>query len=551
MFKKNSFILVFLLCIFLLALVLRFYKLSEFPVGFHIDEASLGYNGYSILHTGKDDNGNRYPLYIDMFGDNRPSGYHYLTILPIIFFGLSEFSTRFPAAFFGAFSIFALYFLTFAIFENKKLSLLSALLLAIAPWHIVLSRASVEAVISIFFIILGFGFIFLGIRKLRQSYLYLGGFLLSLSYFFYHTPRVFVPMFYFSFLVLMIIFRKEFKKKILYGVFIVFFYLVSVSALLVLSVPGGTGRFTQVNIFNSFETDFQLTQQAIEDRVGGGNPIIFKVLHNKITNVSLIFVANYLDYFSGEFLFTKGGLPNWYSIPRIGLLYLFELPFVLFGIIYLINSKNRFHKIPLLWLLVAPIVAAITNDDIPNINRASVMFPMFHIISAYGIIHFFEIARGNKKKLAIFFFVLFLFLNTAYFLQQYFVNAKAHNPWYRNNGFSEMMDIVKNEYDQYDKIILSKYQGGIYPLVLFYLQYDPRTYQAEGSPKNQDYKGFGKIVFVPQDCPSVQSSVQLQKLGNAMYIDKGDCPYDKTLAFRKHSFVYREDGTKAFRIVYE
>ena len=58
---------------------------DSFPVGFHIDEASLGYNGYSMLKTGKDEHGNRFPLYIDMFGDNRPSGYHYLTIIPIAF----------------------------------------------------------------------------------------------------------------------------------------------------------------------------------------------------------------------------------------------------------------------------------------------------------------------------------------------------------------------------------------------------------------------------------------------------------------------------------
>ena len=80
--------------IFILATLLRFYKLGSYPVGFHIDEASLGYNAYSLLLSGKDDNGNTHPLYIDMFGDNRPSGYHFLTIPSVLLFGLTEFATK-------------------------------------------------------------------------------------------------------------------------------------------------------------------------------------------------------------------------------------------------------------------------------------------------------------------------------------------------------------------------------------------------------------------------------------------------------------------------
>ena len=107
--------------IFALAVFLRFYNLSSYPVGFHQDEASLGYNGYSLLLTGKDDNNKPLPLYIDMFGDNRPSGYHYLTILPIKFLGLTEFATRFPSALFGVLAVLLTFFLVKRIFWNKEI----------------------------------------------------------------------------------------------------------------------------------------------------------------------------------------------------------------------------------------------------------------------------------------------------------------------------------------------------------------------------------------------------------------------------------------------
>src|SRR3989344_6714089 len=130
-FRKRHHVL--LLLIILLAGFLRLYRLDSYPVGFHIDEASLGYNGYSMLKTGKDEHGNRFPLYIDMFGDNRPSGYHYLTIAPVAIFGLNEFATRLPGALFGSITVFAIFFLTLSIFQNRKLGLLTALFLAISP----------------------------------------------------------------------------------------------------------------------------------------------------------------------------------------------------------------------------------------------------------------------------------------------------------------------------------------------------------------------------------------------------------------------------------
>src|SRR5258708_37891603 len=106
-FFKDKKLIILLFGIFFIALLLRVFKLSEYPIGFHIDEASLGYNGYSLLHTGKDEANHAFPLYIDTFGDNRPSGYFYLTIPSIAIFGLTEFATRFPGSLFVAISVFA------------------------------------------------------------------------------------------------------------------------------------------------------------------------------------------------------------------------------------------------------------------------------------------------------------------------------------------------------------------------------------------------------------------------------------------------------------
>lgn len=552
MFKQSSIVVYLVLgTIFIAALFLRLYRLSEFPVGFHIDEASLGYNGYSLLLTGKDENNNRLPLYIDMFGDNRPSGYHYLTVLPIKIFGLTEFSTRLPGALFGSITVFAIFFLTLSIFQNKKLGLLAALFLAISPWHIVLSRASAEMIVALFLIIVGFGLFFYSLQKQSIRYVLISSALMVVSFFFYHAPRVFVPGIFLVFVLMLLPLIKKSSKDYKIALFFSFLFVSVFALFLVFGVSGGTGRYNQVNIFTSFETDFFQKQQVQEDAIAGSSNIQSRFFHNKATNTLLVFVSNYFDYFGFNFLFIRGGLPVWYSIPRMGLLYLVELPFILIGIYYLVRSKNIYYKIPILWLLTAPVVAATTMDDIPNINRSLVIFPMLELISALGLLSFARVIKSQRRTIFLSSFGVFFLLNNLYFLHQYFFNAKTHNPWYRNNGFSEMMRYVKKNYDSYDLIAMSKYQGGIYPLVLFYMQYDPKQYQAEGSPKNKDYGGFGKFFFVPQDCPSLQARSKVPIDKRVLYVDKGDCIWEKSFPAKRYNYVYREDGTKAFRIVYD
>src|SRR4030066_170556 len=50
-----------LIVIFLIALFLRFYKIDSVNC-LNLDEAAFGYNAYSLLLTGKDEYGTRYPL---------------------------------------------------------------------------------------------------------------------------------------------------------------------------------------------------------------------------------------------------------------------------------------------------------------------------------------------------------------------------------------------------------------------------------------------------------------------------------------------------------
>jgi 4-amino-4-deoxy-L-arabinose transferase-like glycosyltransferase len=541
--KENKVTLVFLSIFFLIGLILRTYQLESFPVGFHIDEASKGYSAYSILKTGMDDNGNLFPLYIDIFGDNSPSGYHVLAVIPVAILGLTEFSVRLPGAISGALSIFAIYLLSYVVFKNKTLGIISAFLLTISPWHINLSRASNEGLISLFFIMVGFACVFWSIETKRKKYILIGTAILCISFLFYQTPRLFVPSMYLgSLLFFLTVYRNKLKTSFKKILILSFVALVIVDFILIFVIQGGSGRFSQVNIFTYPETQLVLDEQIREDGVIHTTNTVTRIFHNKLINFPLAYVSNYFSYFSLNFLFINN-LPPWYSVPGMGVLYISLFPFILYGIFKSAWDKNHIQKILLIWVVLSPMAAA-TALDTNNIHRAIVLFPILEILGAYGMYCIYNLIPKGKNIFAVLISLL-LFANMAYFLHQYFVHAKIHRPWYRNVGFKEMMEQVNNSYDSFDYFIVTKSTGGIYPLVQFYSNYDPSTYLKEGSPKDKPFDGFGKFFFVSHECPSLMKDEKYPK-GKLLFINNGVCKNDIRY---KEEVIYRPDNTPSFKIV--
>src|SRR5260221_585291 len=106
-------------------------------------------------------------------------------------------------------------------------------------------------------------------------------------------------------------------------------------------------------------TKLVMEEEFREDGTQGVPPAIARIFHNKIINYTLTFVSNYTDYFTGKFLFLAGGKPLWYQIPRVGMVYLAELPFIIIGFVYLFTQTSALLKLPLIWLFIAPLVGSI------------------------------------------------------------------------------------------------------------------------------------------------------------------------------------------------
>src|SRR5882724_2954061 len=110
---------ILLLIIIILAFVLRFYHLNSYPA-FNADEASNGYDAYSLLQTGKDQHGNSWPIDFQSFNDYKPGLYVYLTMPFVSILGLNEWAVRLPNAILSVASVYIVYLLVKELFGKDK-----------------------------------------------------------------------------------------------------------------------------------------------------------------------------------------------------------------------------------------------------------------------------------------------------------------------------------------------------------------------------------------------------------------------------------------------
>ncbi len=540
-----------LILIFLIALLLRTFALSEIPVGLHGDEASIGYNAYSLLKTARDQDGHFLPLAFDQFGNFRAAGYHYIDIPFIAILGLNALSVRLPAAIFGALTVVVLYYFVLELFGNKKTAYLSSFLLAILPWHINLSRASSEAIISTFFAVLGMTFLLKGLKnKLPQIHFFLFGLLaFAVSIFFYHASAFFIPVFL-PFLFLLSPWIKNKKTTAL----LICLAVIGIS-LLFLTIGGGKGRASQVSILSIPGGTTELKRQTDEE--GTQNPLLTRFYHNKFYFYGRLFLSSYTQHFSGTFLFVDTGLPIRYKIPWTGNVYLIEAPFILLGFAFLLSEglKNRqyFLLIPIVWLFIGAMPAGLTWEDIPNLVRSNFMAEALVMIAAFGFYQSIKLVNGKTRIVIALICALILIQNFAIFLNNYFYHTKIHEPWHRSASEPDLIYSLNGFAKNGQKIIMTTQNNNSFIFYLFYNKFDPATFQKLGSPHEKDGLKFKNITYTYSDCPlsPVAGNSDTNATGNIgdIFVDLASCTLPKNAQLLK--VVRTPDGTPSFIIVKE
>jgi 4-amino-4-deoxy-L-arabinose transferase-like glycosyltransferase len=500
MFKSKKIYLLALIFILLIGFFLRFYKLGTIPNGPEWDEASVGYNAFSIAKTGIDEWGNKLPLLFAAFGDYKNPIYIYLTAIVVKLMDLSVISTRFINAFSGSLLIFIWYFIARLATKNEKVSLLTAFFLAVSPFGIFFSRIAGDGMIlSVFLISLGVMFELLYLNKKKSIFFLVSMLCLLLSIFTYNLARVVSPVLIFLILVLNI--KISQNKKIYISVLLLsfLFFLVFIKQLNI----SLKSRLQYVGIFGDEKGS---VLQIKELREHDKNSLISKITHNKLTIYLVTFAGNYVTYFSSAFLlgFNDNQLVYESHYPP---LFLVMIPFFYLGIVILIKKlfekaepEDKIGRFILLSLLfIAPIPATIAEGV--SGKRSLAMLGIMQFLSAYGLIFFLDNLkdRSHKKTIKIIISALILINLTHYLYFYFFTFPRKYDKYYASRE-SRICKFVKNNYSAYDYFIYSrKINGFAYIFPLFCLSYPPDKYQKTRSFIVKDgwftVNSFDKFIF--------------------------------------------------------
>lgn len=486
-FKKHLYHVIFL-AILILSLFLRFNKLSTNPPSLDWDEASIGYNAYSLLKTGADEYGNKLPLSIRSFDDYKPPVYIYLDVPSILIFGLNETGVRFPAAFFGFLSVIVIYFLVKELFydwdkiRKEKLALISAFFLGVSPWHLQFSRAAFEGNVGLFFFVLGFLFFLKSTRNAMLSIVAVISFCVSV--YSYHSFLLITPVFI---LFLVLFFWKDMiKEKKYYLVALLIGLLFAVPVLLSFTSSGGSSsRFSMVSLFSS--PDILDSSIRELEYAKTHNDLAGEIFHNRRVVYFLATAKSYFDQWNPDFLFFHGDGGRQHHAVDMGMLYLWDLPFILYGVYKLLNNRTKRTALLLIMFLLAPFPAAVSTGS-PHPVRAIAMVPGFSIFVSLGIYFAFFNSPKIRNKLLLTVVALLFVLNFFYYLHQYYVDTPIEYGDFWQYGNKEAVATAKSLENKYSKIIYTYTYDQPYIYYLFYNKIDPSWYQ-----KHWDYMGTGQV----------------------------------------------------------
>lgn len=500
----------FLIAILILAAFLRVWNLGSVPPSASMDEASIGYNAYSVAKIGADEYG-VFPLISQRaYDDWRRSTYLLLVVPFVALLNLQVIAIRLPAAILSVITVWAVYRIVCLLFSKQTpyahgAGLLASFLLAMSPWHIYISRLGHESNAYLSFLVFGVMF-FLKDRPLVAMLFF------TLSIISYYAGQIFVPLFGLG---LLIIYRMSLKKLIvpllIFTPFLIFIFWSIFS-------PSALVRFQGTSAF-----DF--TQK-------------------KITNVK-IFAENYVSHFKVKWLFTNSGRES-FKVPHLGLLYLWEAPFIAIGLWVFLRHRDldaRAKKIIFLWFVLAPVPAAVATQA-PHAMRSYAFLPTWQIFTAFGLLYVFAALR-RIKILSLLTFAFFITVSLQSFYQNYYHVFPKEQSRSFLFALSKAIPYAMALEHEYEKIVFSNsdnaYQS--YMMYLYYSRFDPGFYQRLGGTKTGGYAEthtIGKYEFRPIIWKQERPISRTLYVGNAE-----DFPRDLSFLTTINSL----DGTPAIKIV--
>jgi hypothetical protein len=351
-----------------LVIVRNVVDLAGSPPGLYVDEASIGYNAWTIAHYGVDEHGIHFPLFFEAFGEYKNPIYVYSVALLVRFLPLTVAVERFPAAIFGLAVVGFLTAAAWRLTGSRLLTLGTLVLTALTPWLVIESRVGFETISMV--ALLAAALWCLSSRTPTPRQFGLAGLFLAFAIYGYTTARLEILLLAIALGVAFGLARTPGWWRSLVPI-AAGYVVLGIYALL---NPGAlTGRFTLISIWSD------------------GAPL--NVVIDR-------FLVNYVSYFSPSFLFLQGDANPRQNTEIGGMLLWVMAPLLIAGILVCWQRRREpLVRFLIAAILLAPIAAALTNNGTPHALRSSVMLPFFIVLAILGADGIRQVLRDRPPLL--------------------------------------------------------------------------------------------------------------------------------------------------------
>ncbi len=472
---KNKYILIAYFS-FVIGFLTRLLWIADFPNALNVDEASSGYEAYSILNYGIDRNGNFMPIFLESWGSGQNALYTYLLIPFIKILGLNLLSVRLPMAIIGCISLIVLY-KSLKQITTQKIATIGLLFLAICPWHIMKSRWGLESNLFPDMVLYAVYFVINYLKTKKVKNIYFAAILLGFCSYAYGTSYFFLPIFV-GLLLVYLLYKKEIKIKHAIGMVGT---IGIISLPIILFVILNTFHLEPIQIFFTIPILAENRYEELSSLFQGN--LIQNSLTNLIESIKILITQN-------------DSLP-WNAISPYGITYIISLPFTLLGIYQNFKEKESSKWIWNLWFITAFLLLFVVE---PNINRINIIiFPIIYY-TILGIAKTLEKIQLSKIVIPIFYVSLLISFQITYYTTD----------WNNYRTFQGEVESVIKYVDtlDVDKIYFEYAFKEPYIYICFYNQINPKefadtvTYQ-NGQKTFDSVESFGKYYFyIPENINS-------------------------------------------------
>jgi 4-amino-4-deoxy-L-arabinose transferase-like glycosyltransferase len=415
---------------------LYLHALDRSPVYLGLDEAHFAVHARSLADTGRDLNGDPFPLFInlaDPLGDQPTlawgaSWYHpflfYVIALSLKVLPFTEAGVRAPTAIIaGIVNVGLMYVVAMRLFERRWLALTAALMLALTPAHLVLGRQALDYVCPLPFQLAWLWCLLLFRDTERRRFALAGGLILGVGCYSYVSSWAMMP----AYLALSWFVYRHSR----HGALRPLIWAAAGFALPVFLLIPWWWRHPQM-----FQNLLEAQSMSAIDAYGRGRGLAAVVARN---------VSTYWSYFNPAFLFLTGGPSLNAATGQAGV---FLLPLAVLLPVGIATLLMRADLGAMKWILLigfflAPLPPTLKGES-HVIQRTLGMLPFAIAISTIGVWALWRV-RSIVTRVMVVFLLIAMPVQFAFFYDDYLTDYRLRSASaYDRTAFVETANVLLN-----------------------------------------------------------------------------------------------------------